>query len=421
MLLLRLIKLHANIAAFRGKTKEERRQIRNRIIAKYFKAADTRGMTSESEVFARVQDCSFPVELYNTKKLMVLFVPEHPTMSGGIYSIFSIAKQMRRLKRHHGFDVLLMTRPNPTGLTYFRNRNFLNSENVYRIEQLLLCQGVKELYLHIPEYASESFVDYLTHSEINYLVTREKLYINLLNQNIKLMPEKETFAPLRKISDEMSQSVAHHAYFSQLMADRYDLPTLLLPAFTDLTEYPGTSFDQKEKLIIYSPDESPIKEECLTRLQRELPQFEFREIRDITFDEFMELATRCMFSITFGEGFDGYLAQPIHQGGIGFAVFNEEFFPAPHFTKYDNIFGSAQELVEQLPQRIRKLQSDRAAYDALNSEFRKEYERLYSFDDYVARIKKLALRDFEIWPEKSAASTPTSQASNKLNTIALGR
>jgi hypothetical protein len=406
VILFRLIKLHANVAAFRGKNKGDRHQIRNRIISKYLKAiADKRGTFTESDVFARVQDCSFPIELFHTKKLMVIFVPEHPTMSGGIYSMFSIAKQMRRLKRYHGFDVIVMTRPNPTGLTYFRNRNFVNSENVYRIEQLLMCQGVEELYIHVPEYAAESFVENLTHSELNYLLTRDKFYVNLLNQNIKLMPEKESFAPLRRICDGMSQSVAHHAYFSQNIADKYDLPTLLLPAFTDLSEYPKTDFTEKEKLIIYSPDDNPHKEACLKRLQHELPEFELREIRDITFDHFMDLATRCMFSITFGEGFDGYLAQPIHQGGLGFAVFNDEFFPAPHFTKYDNIFGSPEEMTDQLPKRIRKLQSDRTAYDRLNAEFCKEYEQLYSFDDYIARIKKLSVRDFDISPEKSSIST----------------
>jgi hypothetical protein len=405
VILFRLIKLHANIAAFRGKNKGERHQIRNRILGEYFRAlAEKRRIIPESEVFARVQDCSFPIDLFHTKKLMVFFVPEHPTMSGGIYSMFSIAKQMRRLKRHHGFDVILMTRPSPTGLTYFRNCNFLNSENVYRIEQLLLCRAVEELYIHVPEYASESFVENLTHSELNYLLTRGKFYVNLLNQNIKLMPDKESFAPLRRICDGISQSVAHHAYFSQNMANKYDLPTLLLPAFTDLSEYPGTSFAEKEKLIIYSPDDHTHKEACLKRLQLELPEFEFREIRDITFDQFMELATRCMFSITFGEGFDGYLAQPIHQGGIGFAVFNDEFFPAPHFTRYDNIFASAEEMVDQLPERIRKLQSDRTAYDNLNVEFCKEYERLYSFDDYITRIKKLSVREFEIFPERSSVS-----------------
>lgn len=402
MFLLRLIKLHANVAAFRGRTKDKRREIRNRILGRYYhglvRNKDTLG---ESEVFELVQSRIFPVDLYDSKKIMVLFVPEHRTMSGGIFSIFSIANQMRKLKAHHGYDVLVMTRPNPYGLTYFCNLNFRNSENVYRIAQLPLCKAAQEVYLHIPEYASTSFVENLTREELDYLLGREKLYVNLLNQNIQLMPKKERFENLRQLSGEISQSVAHHAYFTQEMADKYDLPTLLLPAFTDLSEYTPSDFNDKEKLIIYSPDDSPYKEACLQSIRRELPDYKLVEIRDITFDKFMEYATRCLFSITFGEGFDGYLAQPIHQGGIGFAVFNEEFFPSRHFKNYYNIFPSGDAMVAGVCDRIRKLAGDRAAYVELNNQFKKEYEKLYSYDDYVEQLKKLSLREFEILPSEA--------------------
>ena len=211
--------------------------------------------------FSATQDRTFPVDLYGAKKIMVILVPEHNAMSGGIYSLFSIANQMRRLKKHHGHEVLIVTRPTPSGLTYFRNTNFRNSENVYRFEQLLLCRSATEIYLHIPEYATEFFADRFRSQERRYLLSRQKVHINILNQNIKLMPEKDRFSGLREITSSISQSVAHHAYFNQAMADRYDLPTLLLPAYTDLSAYPPASFDEKEKLIIYSPDEAPHKKQ----------------------------------------------------------------------------------------------------------------------------------------------------------------
>lgn len=402
MLLLRLMKLHANVAAFRGRTKGERREIRNNIYSRYYRGfVRNHGDLGESEVFKLVQDRTFPVDLYGSKKIMVLFVPEHRTMSGGIFSIFSIANQMRKLKSYHGYEVLVMTRPNPHRLTYFCNLNFRNSENVYRIAQLPLCEAAQEVYLHIPEYASASFVENLTHEERSYLLGREKLYVNLLNQNIQLMPEKESFEDLRQLSGNISQSVAHHAYFTREMADKYDLPTLLLPAFTDLSEYASSGFSAKEKLIIYSPDDAPYKEACLQNLRRGLPDYSLVEIRDITFDKFMEYATRCLFSITFGEGFDGYMAQPIHQGGIGFAVFNEEFFPSPHFKDYYNIFPSGDAMVGGICERIQNLVGDPATYVKLNGQFQKEYGKLYSYDGYVEQLKKLSLRKFEILPSKT--------------------
>jgi hypothetical protein len=407
----RLIKLHCNIAAFRGQTKAERRQIREDVMLRYYKEywsaeqgeLESRKLvieqlSSDSRVFAAMQDRIFPVDLYSAERIMVMVVPEHNTMSGGIYSFFSIAEKMRRLKRDHGYEILTVTRPSLDRLTYVRNTNFRNAENVYRFEQILLCRSVKEIYLQIPEYEAATFLNKLSLDELQYLLSRERVYVNILNQNIKLMPERELFAGLRRIADGLSQSVAHHAYFTQAMADKYDLPTLLLPPYTDLSAYPPAVFEEKEKLIIYSPDEAPHKQKCLETISRKLPDFKLLEIRDITFDRYMDYATRCMFSISFGEGFDGYLAQPIYQGGIGFTVYNNDFFPSPHFRKYENIFDDENEMVNRICGRIVFLSTNRDAYVKLNGNLREEYDKLYSYEKYIGQLKKLSTRHFELFP-----------------------
>jgi hypothetical protein len=357
------------------------------------------GIEANSRIFALVQDRAFPGDLLSAQKIMVFVVPEHNAMSGGIYSIFSIADHMRRVKTFHGHDVLVLTRPQPGRLTYFRNTNFRNSENVYRFEQLCLCKGAREIYLHVPEYASEFLMRDLSREERQYLLSRETVHVNLLNQNIKLMPSKECFADLREFcGGSLSQSVAHHAYFTQEIADKYHLPTLLLPPYTDLSAYSPVSFDQKEKLIIYSLDEAPHKRRCLERIARDLPDFALVEIRDISFDRYMDCATRCMFSISFGEGFDGYLAQPIHQGGIGFTVYEPRFFPSDRFRSYENIFTSGDEMVEGICDRILFLSRNREVYRSLNKKWIEEYSKLYDYDDYLEKIKKLAFKEFELFP-----------------------
>jgi len=212
------------------------------------------------------------------------------------------------------------------------------------------------------------------------------------------MPEPEALCGLRELTPDVTQSVAHHSYFSQEEADRYGLPTLLLPAYTDLNAYPSISFDEKEKLIIYSPDDAPHKRRVLAKLSEELPDYELVEICDITFDQFMDLATRCMFSITFGEGFDGYLAQPIHQGGIGFTTFEEEFFPSDHFKDYCNVFDNHAQMLGEICERIRHLSSNRVAYEELNRTWVAEYDKLYNYDEYCERILKLAMCEFELFP-----------------------
>ena len=351
---LKLRKFYANMAAAKGATKAERRQIRRKIMSSTRADDFVETHHDDLEVIKLIQQRTFPAEVMSARKLLVVVVPEHNAMSGGIYSMFSIAEQLRRVKSVHGYEVVLMTRPNGEADTYFRNTNFRNSENVYRFSQLLKCLNVEELCLHIPEYAAASFCDDLSPFELAYLSDR-KVYVNILNQNIQLMPEPAQLSGLKSIAQEVSQSVAHHAYSGQEIAAKYGLPTLLLPAYTDLSAYPGCGFDGKEKLIIYSLDEAGYKDRCLKAVAEAFPDFRLVEIRGITFDQFMDLATRCMFSITFGEGFDGYLAQPTLQGGIGFAVYNDDFFPSVHFKDYPNIFDDEDDLVDKIVAVMRRL------------------------------------------------------------------
>ncbi len=354
---------------------------------------------SESEIAARHQDTTFPLELEVARKVLAIVVPEHNEMSGGIYSMFSIAKHIRQSKRHHGYEVMLVTNPNKDGLTYCRQRNFSSAEPVWRFEQLRYCVGAEEIYLHLPEYAALGFIERCSAEMLYFLVNKEKLYINILNQNIMLMPDAAAFCPLRRLADEVGQSVAHHAYFGQEYADKYNLPTLLLPAYTDLSAYPASPADAKEPLIIYSLDYSKYKQDCIRLLREKLPEYKLVEIRNITFDHFMDLATRCRFSISFGEGFDGYVAQPIYQGGIGMTVYNDEFFPSPSFKKFPNFFATSDAMMKNIVPLIRSLEQNKKEYENLNRQIIDKYDELYSYDDYVKRIGKLVAREWEVRPQ----------------------
>ncbi|MCJ2134473.1 hypothetical protein MKK69_10480 [Methylobacterium sp. J-026] len=355
---------------------------------------------STDQIFARYQDMTFPLHLETTKRLIVMVVPQHDAMSGGIFSMFSIAKTLRSLKREHGYDVVVMTAPNLEGATYARQTNFRNDENVFRFDQLTYCQGVEELYIHIPEYTAPGFIDRYSGDVIRYLSSRKRLYINLLNQNIELMPDASTFVALRRFADELSQSVAHHAYFNQAEADRRNLPTLLLPAYTDLRGYRKIPAKHKSELMIYSLDDAIYKTSCLKRVREAFPHCQLIEVRGMPFDHYMELATRCRFSISFGEGFDGYVAQPIFQGGIGITIFRKEFFPSEDFLRFPNFFESAEALIDGIVPLMTRLGRDCAAYDRLNHALVAEYDKLYSLEDYERRVSMLAERKFEIFPRR---------------------
>lgn len=399
MLIYRLCKLHANLAAMFAGGKENRRRKRKEILDGY--ARDFLGKPQNydlSKIEQRTQDIYFPLALEKSRRVIVILVPEHNVISGGIYSMFSIASHLRRMKAQIGYDVIIMTRPNKRQETYFRNTNFINSENVFRFNQIERLKNVKQLYLHIPEYATRDFIDNLSSEEIRFLLNVKEVNINILNQNIKLMPEKQEFRSLKRISNSLTQSVAHHAYFNQQIADKYNLPTLLLPAYTDLSNYQKSSFKEKKKLIIYSLDDAPFKAAVLDKLKTNFPDFKLLEIKNITFDKFMEYATDCMFSISFGEGFDGYVAQPIYQGGLGMTVYNEEFFPSDKYKKYPIFFQSGEAMENEICDTIKYFSSHPDAYMNLNKELVDDYNELYNYDEYVHQIRKLAKKEFEIFP-----------------------
>jgi hypothetical protein len=215
------------------------------------------------------------------------------------------------------------------------------------------------------------------------------------------MPEQDKFRDLRRIADSIGQSVSHHAYFGQKFADYYNLPSMLLPAYTDLNAYPPAPFEEKESLIIYSDDEAPYRDAVLNKLAR-LEGYRLLKVEGMSFDRYMEYATRCRFSVSFGEGFDGYVAQPIYQGGIGFALYTEEFFPNDDFRSFENFFETENEMIEQIVPTIRRLESDKSRYEALNRKLRGKWDELYDYEDYVRRISQLITRDYELFPSTNS-------------------
>lgn len=351
-----------------------------------------------SKAMRLIQDYNFPASAEEAENILVILIPEYNVMGGGIYSLFSIASAAYKLRHKHNYEILVMTRPNKRKLTYTRQKHFRTDIDVFRFEQIVRCKKAKTVYLHIAEYLVPDIVSRFNNKTLNYLKSRANLFVNIMNQNIDLMPKPNELNNLRLLCQQLTQSVAHHAYFTQSVADKYNTPLFLLPAYTDLSNYAAIPIEEKQKLIIYSPDEAEWKKPLLEHLAKELPDYELREIRGITFDKFMDLATTCRYSITFGEGFDGYLAQPIYQGAIGFAVYNERFFPSCSFKGFANIFDSEDSIISEIVDKIKDMDKDFDFYKKTNKQMMDVYNQLYSRDDYLASIEALIRRDVGIMP-----------------------
>jgi hypothetical protein len=68
----------------------------------------------------------------------------------------------------------------------------------------------------------------------------------------------------------------------------------------------------------------------------------------------MKLTSRAKWSLTFGEGLDGYFVETAYTGGVPFAVFNSRFFTAP-FANLENVYDSWDSLVEHIATDMERL------------------------------------------------------------------
>ena len=151
---------------------------------------------------------------------------------------------------------------------------FKNDEKIYRWEQIVNnAKNVKELIIHIPEYFSDKFSTALTNKDFKFLKQIENVQINILNQNIELMPEPEKIKGLYKINNNVTQTIAHDRYATQEVCDKWQIPTHFLSVHIDTSGYRSYAFEEKEKIIVLSPDEAPYKEAIVKKLKQELPDF----------------------------------------------------------------------------------------------------------------------------------------------------
>jgi len=91
-------------------------------------------------------------------------------------------------------------------------------------------------------------------------------------------------------------------------------------------DYLVSRYQEKQALLIVSPDPRPLREHVLDRIAQACPALTIRVIENLPYDDYRKLAGSAKWSLTFGEGLDGYFIEPVLSGGVSFAVFNDRHF-----------------------------------------------------------------------------------------------
>ena len=138
-------------------------------------------------------------------------------------------------------------------------------------------------------------------------------------------------------------------------------------------------------------DEHPLKERVIAVVEKALPALQVQVVKNLKFEEYMDLARRAKWSLTFGEGLDSYFSDPVFSGGVSFAVYNERFF-TPAFAKLETVYPSWETLMERMVTDLKRIDEPVAykrcwkqAWDILNdlysvARFRENLRSFYRGD-----------------------------------------
>ena len=344
-----------------------------------------------------IQDSLDLSALKSAKKIMVFLTPGSIKTNGGVMSIFSICKFSRSIKS----DFFCCIATYPKGMTYVINDKFYNNERILRFDQIVNnAENVQEMILHIPDYYSSDFYNDLSKQDVKFLKSIPHLQINILNQNILAMPDSvEKLDNLYKLTQNITQTIAHRRYASQEICDKWQIPTHLFSTYNDFTEYKSVKFEDKEKIIVLSPDDNEYKKPIVEKLKHEFPDWQFITVNNMTFNQYMDLIARAYFVITFGEGMDGYFNEPSLIGSIGFAVYNDDFFPDKTWAQLKNVYVSYDEMFEKICDDIKTLATDKKLYYKTIQNHYDKHAVSQPKDRFISNLTRFYDKEYDFIPK----------------------
>ena len=110
----------------------------------------------------------------------------------------------------------------------------------------------------------------------------------------------------------------------------------------------------------------------------------------------MDLIARAYFTITFGEGFDGYFNQPYVVGGLGMAVFNPDFFPDKSWLELKNVYESPEDMENNIVNDIKELSANKELYYSLISKMKEKLSTLYGEDLFKRNLEKFYKKELTL-------------------------
>lgn len=320
---------------------------------------------------------------FQTKRLIIFLTPGWDLRAGGVMAIAHVYRETKALKHLHRARLALCAVPGDDPLflryTWFRNRNYL-------LDLKSVLESSTELdylQLHIPDYAVNRVLDWLTDSSAVLRNVRE-LHLNVLLFNIDNI-QGQNVAGLKRFGS-VTATTAHEAYTNIALREALGVSLHRLGVYNGPECYSLSGYHDKEPLLIVSHDEHPLKKQVLREIAEKLPDLRIQVIQNLSYEDYRKLVRRAKWSLTFGEGLDFYFAEPVWSGGVPFAVFNDRYF-TPAFAKLKSVYPSWEVLMDRITEDLQGL--DEAV--AYNQYWREVYDLLsglYSTARFRENLRK---------------------------------
>lgn len=333
--------------------------------------------------------------------VVVFFLPEVEIVNGGVLSIYSLAAETRHIL---GEDARVYLSVSPHKKSYHKNVLFDNNEVIHEFNDIIIgLESHKNILLQIPEYMTTAICDALW--DYKEILAVHDVRINILNQNIELMPPPSDVGKLFTYSSAITQSTAHLKYTNQLVCNNYGIPLHHMSVCIDESAYITQPFSKKNNVILYSNDDSEHKSGIIEALSRNFSNFKIIEINNMKYEQYKEAISVAKYVVTFGEGMDGYLIESTYSNTVAFAVYNETFFPTKDFANLANIFKSYEDMLQGIVSAIKNTEKDARVYDTTCKKTRDLLLAYYSKTIYRRKVEKFYEFDNFIMPENKSIYT----------------
>jgi hypothetical protein len=327
---------------------------------------------------------------FGAKRLVVVLTPGYEYPTGGVLSIAAIYRESVALRHVHRARVALCAVPGDDPLffkySWFKNRNYILDLN----SVLGNCGELDYLLLHIPEQAVNQVLDWLNWASTAYLRNVSQVHLNILLQNIECI-QGQNVSELKRFGT-VTCTTAHEAYTNSATRDALGVTIHRLGVCAGPELYSKSGYRDKQPLLVVSNDPHPMKQQVLRRIAEFCPDLTIQVIQSLSYEAYRKLIRHAKWSLTFGEGLDGYFAEEVWSGGVPFAVYNNRYF-TPAFARLETVYPSWEALLETMPMDLHRL-DEPVAYERCWREPYDLLHELYSAERFRQNLRRFYLAEY---------------------------